>query len=83
MIDFRILAQQSTVDALAWTLIHFLWQGALIGFAAFLLLRRRDPGADARRLRQHVCNPREPGAARSPERTGCDHGRGARCENND
>jgi beta-lactamase regulating signal transducer with metallopeptidase domain len=43
MIDFRILTQQSTVDALAWTLLHFLWQGALIGFAAFLMLRFARP----------------------------------------
>lgn len=26
-------------DALAWTLIHFLWQGGLLGFAAFVTLR--------------------------------------------
>ncbi len=28
-----------SVQALAWTLIHFIWQGAAIGLAAFLLLR--------------------------------------------
>ena len=26
-------------DALAWTLIHFLWQGALLALAAFVALR--------------------------------------------
>jgi beta-lactamase regulating signal transducer with metallopeptidase domain len=26
-------------DALAWTLIHFLWQGATLGLAAFVVLR--------------------------------------------
>ena len=26
-------------DALAWTLIHFLWQGAILGLAAFIALR--------------------------------------------
>ena len=31
------------IDALAWTLLHFLWQGALIGVAAFLLLRLARP----------------------------------------
>ena len=42
MIDLRIFAN-STVDALAWTLLHFLWQGALLGFAAFFLLRLARP----------------------------------------
>ena len=42
MIDLRILLQPAIVDALAWTLLHFLWQGALLGFVAFLLLA---PGA--------------------------------------
>ena len=31
------------IDALAWTLLHFLWQGALLGFMAFLLLRLARP----------------------------------------
>src|SRR5258706_4786769 len=35
-----------TTDALAWALVHFLWQGAGIALAAFVagaLLRRRGP----------------------------------------
>ena len=43
MIDLRDFAQQATVDALAWTLLHFLWQGALLGFVAFMLLRFARP----------------------------------------
>ena len=43
MIDLRIFSQPATVDALAWTLLHFLWQGALLGFAAFTLLRLARP----------------------------------------
>ncbi|HUQ85957.1 MAG TPA: M56 family metallopeptidase [Vicinamibacterales bacterium] len=31
------------IDALAWTLLHFLWQGALLGLIAFLLLRLARP----------------------------------------
>jgi hypothetical protein len=34
---------QPTIDALAWTLIHFLWQGALLGVLAFFLLRLARP----------------------------------------
>ena len=37
------MIQQPTVDALAWTLIHFLWQGALLGVLAFFLLRLARP----------------------------------------
>ena len=33
------LMQHPSIAALAWTLIHFLWQGALLGGAAFLILR--------------------------------------------
>ena len=43
MIDLRIFTAQATVDALAWTLLHFLWQGALAGLAAFVLLRVARP----------------------------------------
>ena len=43
MIDLRDFAQPATVDALAWTLLHFLWQGALLGFVAFVLLRFARP----------------------------------------
>ena len=39
MIDLRGLVEQSALQALAWTLLHFIWQGALLGFASFLLLR--------------------------------------------
>ena len=31
------------IDALAWTLLHFLWQGALLGVMAFVLLRLARP----------------------------------------
>jgi beta-lactamase regulating signal transducer with metallopeptidase domain len=37
------LVQQPIVIALAWTLIHFVWQGALIGAATFVLLRLVRP----------------------------------------
>lgn len=36
------------VQALAWTLVHFLWQGAAIGVLFFLWLRLRRPAAQAR-----------------------------------
>ena len=49
MIDLRDFIQQAIVDALAWTLLHFLWQGALLGFAAFFLLTRRAAGSRRRR----------------------------------
>jgi beta-lactamase regulating signal transducer with metallopeptidase domain len=49
MIDLRDLSavalakadfvEQSMLQALAWTLLHFLWQGAVLGLAAFILLR--------------------------------------------
>lgn len=39
----RDLMQQPSIDALAWTLIHFLWQGALLGVAAFIALRIARP----------------------------------------
>ena len=29
------------ITALAWTLVHFLWQGALLGSGAFVALRIR------------------------------------------
>ena len=30
---------QTSIQALAWSLVHFLWQGAVLGFIAFALLR--------------------------------------------
>jgi len=39
MLDLRGLVQPSSLDALAWTLIHFLWQGALLGCVAFFALK--------------------------------------------
>lgn len=42
------LFQNPTALALAWTLLHFLWQGALLGFVAWVgltLLARRSPQA--------------------------------------
>ena len=49
MIDLRIFSQPGPVDALAWTLLHFLWQGALLGVAAFALLRLARPERAATR----------------------------------
>ncbi|MBY0496164.1 MAG: M56 family metallopeptidase [Cyanobacteria bacterium] len=43
MIDFNDFAQQPIVEALAWTLLHFVWQGAVLGFVAFVLLRLARP----------------------------------------
>ena len=43
MIDLRDVVQHPVLQALAWTLLHFLWQGALLGFAAFVLLRVVKP----------------------------------------
>ena len=37
------LMRQPSIAALGWTLIHFLWQGALLGGAAFLILRGVRP----------------------------------------
>lgn len=40
------LFESSAAQRLAWTLLHFLWQGALLGLAAwvaFSLLKRRPP----------------------------------------
>lgn len=39
----RDLVEQPLVIALAWTLIHFVWQGALIGAGTFVLLRLVRP----------------------------------------
>ena len=33
------LLDHAMVGALGWTLLHFVWQGALIGLAAFVVLR--------------------------------------------
>ena len=38
-----------TIEALAWTLIHFLWQGALLGGAAFVTLQIVRPQRAATR----------------------------------
>lgn len=35
--------EQPMLQALAWTLLHFLWQGAALGFTAFVLLRVLRP----------------------------------------
>ena len=43
MIDLRDVVQQPVMQALAWALLHFLWQGAALGFAAFVLLRVVKP----------------------------------------
>ena len=39
MIDLRDVMQQPPVIALAWALLHFLWQGTVLGLAAFFALR--------------------------------------------
>ena len=43
------LMRQPWIAALAWALIHFLWQGALLGGAAFLILRAGRPERAATR----------------------------------
>src|SRR5687768_5376895 len=43
MNPFIDLMRQPSLVALAWALIHFLWQGALLGAAAFLILRGGRP----------------------------------------
>jgi hypothetical protein len=35
----ELLVSPTMLDALAWTLIHFLWQGSVLGAAAFIALR--------------------------------------------
>jgi bla regulator protein blaR1 len=40
--------QHPDVQALAWALVHFLWQGAALGLAAFLVIRLTRCGAEAR-----------------------------------
>src|SRR5688500_12757287 len=37
------LMQHPSIAALAWTLIHFIWQGALLGGTAFLILNGVRP----------------------------------------
>ena len=49
MIDLHELVEQPLMQALAWALLHFLWQGALLGSLAFVLLRLvRAPHAATR-----------------------------------
>jgi beta-lactamase regulating signal transducer with metallopeptidase domain len=43
MIDVREVVQQPALQALAWSLLHFFWQGAVLGCAAFVLLRGVKP----------------------------------------
>lgn len=43
------MIESQTVDALAWTLIHFLWQGAVLGLIAFFLLRLARPEGSSTR----------------------------------
>jgi hypothetical protein len=43
------LVSPTTLDALAWTLIHFLWQGTVLGAAAFIALRIVRPERAATR----------------------------------
>ena len=42
------LLDQTTIQALAWSLVHFLWQGAVLGLVAFVLLRMPGLGATTR-----------------------------------
>lgn len=39
MSDIAAFATAPTVQAIAWALVHFLWQGALVGLAAAVALR--------------------------------------------
>ena len=39
MSPLELLTQAPLVDALGWTLVHFLWQGAMIGALTMLMLR--------------------------------------------
>ena len=43
MADLRDLAQLQSMQVTAWTLVHFLWQGAVLGLGAFLILRIVKP----------------------------------------
>ena len=42
-------AEHPLVNALGWTLLHFVWQGAVIGLITYLILRGRPthPGIDS------------------------------------
>ncbi len=44
------LVEQPLLNALAWALVHFVWQGAALALAAWVLLRWLKPGAEARYL---------------------------------
>src|SRR5687768_12533033 len=51
MIDLSALVRHPAMQALGWTLVHFVWQGAALGLAAFLILRVVRPAqASARYL---------------------------------
>src|SRR5687768_12534986 len=43
MVDLRDLAQLQSLQVLAWTLVHFLWEGAVLGLGAFFILRIAKP----------------------------------------
>jgi bla regulator protein BlaR1 len=43
MIDLFRFAEHPLVNALGWALLHFVWQGALIGVAAYMVLRGMRP----------------------------------------
>ena len=43
MSDALRLLDHPLSSALGWSLVHFVWQGALIGLAAFILLRGVRP----------------------------------------
>ena len=43
MIDLFRFAEHPLVNALGWALVHFVWQGALIGVVAYLVLRGMRP----------------------------------------
>ena len=43
MIDALRFAEHPLVNALGWSLLHFVWQGALIGVVAYLVLRVMRP----------------------------------------
>ncbi len=55
MTSLTDLIRQPAIAALAWALIHFVWQGALLGGAAFLALRVLRPERAATRYAIGVC----------------------------
>jgi beta-lactamase regulating signal transducer with metallopeptidase domain len=55
MIDLLRFIDHPLVATLGWTLTHFVWQGAVVGLAAFFILRVVRPGQAATRYAVGVC----------------------------